>query len=460
MPPAVLTWEICRNYIGDYLFGGKTEPLQKAMENIGLELESFPYTIDPQSGIQPVNQPGENNKLPQALITACERKGGTAIYQNQEKHTGQSAFLPVAITFPDGCNFQFEPGGQVEISTAPCNSLEKAMAQLLSRQEILQLLSQHSNIHFAQFGTNPWFTVEEIGMQMNKTRYRAMAQYFDRISSFGRQMMLQTCSLQVNLDTGKDWDTRVKRVVTANLLAPFAVALFANSCITAGKLNGFQSHRSLIWQRLDNTRTGVLPMDKLSKSLDKDTLIDAYLGFALKAPVIFIEEFGDHVFPPAITLEYWLTNPVNGLSPTLSHLKNHLSLLFPEVRLKGYMEIRSADAPPQEWQIIPALFYCGLLYNQQQLEKSLELLLPFASQMPSLLQKATLGLADDQLFITGKNLLQLSIEGLIALPASFASEKTVRQMINFSEKFTLQRKTFADECLDRYRKDKMFFAGK
>jgi glutamate--cysteine ligase len=460
MIPKILTREICRNFIEDQIFdtngSGNTGTLSGEIGFIGLELEAFPYRIY-QKNIQTVSLNGGAGSLSNALIYASKDYEGVSSYliDSDSKESDKSQISK--IEFANGNNFQFEPGGQIEISTAPCLSMEKINAQLRSMQDILCQVTKQDNIHFGHFGTNPWFNVQEIGLQMNKPRFRALAQYFDAINSFGKQMMLQTCSLQVNLDLGPDATTRKNRIVAANLMAPFVTAIFANSSIIGGKVNGLKSYRSFIWQHLDSTRTGILPIDRISNILNKENLIDAYLKFALKAPVIYIEDFGDRVFPGNFTFEYWITNPINNLSPTIKHLKNHLSLLFPEVRLKGYLELRSVDAPPPEWQMIPAFFYCGLLYSKQQLEKTLDLLLPFATQLSKLMEKATWGMESDKIFNASKKLMHLAIEGFSGLPESFRSENDIHQLISFSERFTLQRKTFADRCLERFINDKILF---
>jgi glutamate--cysteine ligase len=455
--PTTLTREICRDYIEENLFGSRDTILGKSSTEvglIGLELESFPYRMDLQKRIHPVKLYNGKDSLINGLMRLSIEHGGVVRYVNQSIVDKRKP-LVAAIEFPDGNSFHFEPGGQVEISTAPYNCMEKVKAALSSMQDILRMLTEQENIHFAQFGTNPWFTVDEIGMQMSKPRYRAMAHYFDNINSFGKQMMLQTCSMQVNIDLGTGWTTRAKRIVAANLLAPFATALFANSGITAGKVNGYKSYRSLIWQHLDTTRTGVLPIGRLTNTFDKDDLIDAYLEFALQAPIIYIEDLGEEIFPGNFTLEDWINHSIKGVSPTITHLKNHLTLLFPEVRLKGYIELRSADTPPREWQMIPACFYSGLLYSNTHLDKTLDLLLPFASQLPMLMEKAACGLESDDIFNISKKLMGLTIEGFANLPETFKSDNDTNQLISFSERFTLQRSTFADEYLGSFNDDKM-----
>lgn len=282
-----------------------------------------------------------------------------------------------------------------------------------------------------------------------------MSKYFDKINRYGRQMMVQTSSLQVNMDTGIDWDTKVKRFLAANLLVPFATAIFANSPVIAGKANGYKSYRSFIWQHLDKTRTGIITTGKGIKSSDKDSVIDAYLRFALKAPVLYIEDFGDEIFGPDITMEHWLSNRVNGLYPTLSHFQNHLSLLFPDVRLKRYLELRSVDAPPLEWQMVPVLFYCGLLYPDSFLNKSLDLLLPFENRLASLMEQAVFGLESDEIFPTAKKLMHLAIEGFSVLQGAYKENDILRQAVSFSENYLMQRRTFADDYLENFRTKKI-----
>lgn len=453
MTPKLLTREVCRSYIETHLFtpgvatGADKSP--NAGGRIGLELEAFPYSKN-KDGIPIIPNNGGHRSLSNALVNASRASGGIETYASTGL-TGAENVQLAAIEFPDNSRFQFEPGGQVEISTAPCENFLQVSSQLGKRQEILASITSEENIHFGYYGTNPWFRVEEIGLQLTKTRYRALEKYFEGINTFGRQMMLQTCSLQVNLDLGTDPATQVMRTVAANLLAPFATALFANSGITAGKVNGYKSHRSHIWQQLDPTRTGTLQLERVSRSFDKKELIDAYLRFALNAPVIYIEDFGEEVFPPGITLAYWIAHGVKGIYPAISHLKNHLSLLFPEVRPKGYLELRSADAPLPEWQMVPPVFYCGLLYSGQQLLKTLDLLLPYVSRLPMLMEKASRGLDSAEIFGISKKLMLLAIEGFSGLPDTFRGENDTRLLIAFSESFTMQRKTQADRWLENFK---------
>lgn len=451
-----LTREICHRFIEEKLF--EPRPLAMPNENdgtvgcIGIELEVFPYALDveSESGFKPVRLYGEGIALAQILARTSEQFGGIVKYSDPDPLHNDYVSQIEKIEFADGDCFLFEPGGQVEISTAPCTSMDALEAHLKSKQDILSVVTQKDHIHFDQFGTNPWFHAHEIGNQLHKPRYQALERYFDGISPYGKQMMLQTCALHINLDLGVEQTTRLKRIIAANLLVPFVTALFAHSGIIEGRVNGLKSYRSFLWQHLDPARTGILPLEKVSKSLSKKDLIDAYLEFALQAPVMYIKESGGRVYPKHYTLDYWMDHSIDGIWPTTSHLENHISLLFPEVRLKGYLEVRSVDAPPPEWQMVPVFFYAGLLYADEYLDKTLEMLLPLTSRTNALFADATYGLASDEIFSISKNLMRLAIDGFSSLPDEFRSEQHTNHLIAFFERFTLHRKTFADETLEKF----------
>jgi len=448
--PSPLTREICRSFVEQHLF----EPSQTAKPGepgfVGIELEVFPYILDIKSekGKRPVPLFGDQDSLMHALVHASEHIGGIAKYWHPDINLKGYNSQIERIAFPDGDRFLFEPGGQIEISTAPCRTMDTLQAHLSSKLAVLDAVTQQSNIRFAQFGTNPWFHVDEIGNQIHKPRYRALEKYFDDIGPYGKQMMLQTGSLHINLDLGNDHTIRIKRILAANLLVPFVTAIFAHSPVIEGKTTGHKSYRSFLWQHLDARRTGILPMQQLSKTLREENLIDTYMEFALKAPLMYISALGDQVLPLHYTMEYIMTHPIEGFSPDATFLANHFSLLFPEVRLKGYLELRSVDAPPAGWEMVPAIFYCGLLYSDQHLDQLLGMLLPLTSRIGDLYREATFGLASDEIFALSKDLVHLAIAGFSSLPDDFKKDNHTDQLITFFERFTRRRKTFADAYLE------------
>ena len=449
MTTPMLTKDICRHFVEEQLFkpgSVKDGALPGHVGNVGVELEAFPYRrpAHDETAAVPACLFGNEHSVMDALVRASAQNGGAPKYwypQNQD--TGYTSKIE-SIGFPGGDRFSFEPGGQVEICTSPCTSIGRLNDRIAGMQELLDLVTKQSGIHFAQFGTNPLWCSDQVANQLLSPRYVAMEKYFNAIGPYGRQMMLHTCSLHINLDLGASPDIRTKRIVAANLLAPFATAIFANSPVNGGREHGHRSYRSYLWQQLDTSRTGILPLDRLAHDFSEAILIDEYLDFALKAPLIYIPGLGDSVLPAYITFAYWMEHPVGGLSPTLPDFVNHLSLLFPEVRLKGYIEIRSVDAPPRRWQLIPVMFFTGLMYSEEQLDATLELLLPMASRIKDLYIQSTFGLKSDDIFTTSLELMRRAIDGFSGLPAAFKEACHLQELISFFESYTSRRKTFAD----------------
>lgn len=432
-----LTIESCRAYIQKELFEPKDYPVAPATSPglIGVELETFPLRFGnaEKTLAKPVS-------LEETISCLKEVLQGLSIDWGKSP-LAQEPLSP--IRFPYGASFQYEPGGQIELVTPPCSSLPALIAQLDFQQKILADTTEKHGIHFAQVGTNPWFGAEQIGLQLDKPRYRALQEYFSEIGPYGIQMMRQTCSLHVNLDFGKEEQTQIKRLVATNLLVPFATAIFANSSILERKPTGKKSYRSFIWQQLDPKRSGIWIGKKCSLP-SKEALVNAYLDFALQAPVLHIERLGDRIFPKETTFESWLENPIEGLYPSLPDLENHLSLLYPEIRPKGFLEIRTSDALSKDWQLAPAFFYTGLLYSDQALARTLDLLFPKGEAIESLWRKASFGFASPELLELSQSLMQLAIDGLGALPPAFVGEAAIAKLEAYFAHFTARGRSPAD----------------
>ena len=440
-----LSLAICRDFIKRTLFEPKTGSFKTGSSPglVGIELEAFAVSFTDLEKTKAVPIP-----LARSSAALVEILKGYPMDRNWEKEA------LAEIKLPNGASFQYEPGGQIEIVTPPCQSLPELVSQLDIQQEILCQITEKHKIHFAQIGTNPWFTVSQIGLQLDQPRYRALQDYFFQIGPSGTQMMRQTCSLHVNLDLGVSEASQVRRFLAANLLVPFATAIFANSGIIEGQLTGRKSQRSAIWQQLDPKRSGIQLIKKTPGLPAKETLIDAYLDFAMQAPIIHIQKLRDRIFPVNFTLEHWLKNPIEGISPSLDDLENHLSLLYPEVRPKGFLEIRTVDALPREWQLVPAFFYSGLLYSDNSLEKTLDLLLPLADTINSLYREASFGFKSLNILNISNQLMNLALEGLSDLPQGFAGRYPIENLNAFHERYTSQRKTVAEETITRFFEDK------
>lgn len=405
---------------------------------IGIELEAFPYTFSNENKPIPVPLNDQNFPLMDRLASLSQEKSAEFIYGGAQLDK---------ILYPNGTSIQFEPGGQVEIATAPHPSFSDLEVDLESKQQIFDQLTAENQIHFGQYGTNPWFQNSEIGLQLQKPRYQALEAYLDKISPFGRQMMRQTCSLHVNLDLGDDKEIQVKRILISNLLVPFIAAIFANSAHLGGKATGKLSYRRMLWQQLDPLRTGLFPKLENVKSIHKEDLVQAYEKLIWNAPLVFVPDFGSQEFSYPFTFQNWVKNPIQSTSPNLNHLKNHISLLFPEVRMKGFLEIRTADSLPRKWQLTPAYFLAGILYSNSHLDQAFELLASLSPKIQQQLEMCTDGLKSELLFQPAKELMEIAIHGLKELPETFVGKNSIPVLTEFSERFTQKRLTVAEEMI-------------
>jgi len=410
-----------------------------------MEIESFPYRID-QKSIEPVRL----YKGVDSLAATVEKTAGSpsheSVFYSLPEHPNR--FLDKVI-LSHGDIIQFEPGGQLEVATAPCYSFDQIQSQLRSTRAFLNQISQNEEIQFAHYGTNPWLDENQIGLQLPKPRYQSLQQYLNGISPSGKQMMLLTCSIHINLDLGQSKETRRKRILASNLIAPFLTAIFSHSPVQAGKLTSHKSHRSFLWQNLDHQRTG-FPLD-FKKSQDFDSLIDSYLDFGLKAPLIHIHRLGAKQLPKGFSFTDWLQNPISGISPTIDDLRNHFTLLFPEVRLKGFLELRSCDALPEKWQLVPLAFCCGLLYHDQSLDAVLEFSEEILPDLKQFWEKASFGLEDKALFNYALKLFELAISGFTSLTAGFRSQEQLNLLLEYFEQYTSQQSSPADDLIREFQ---------
>jgi glutamate--cysteine ligase len=443
MKKAKLTSDIILSYIESELFGIRNNINNKNDYKIGAELEIFTFKKKTEGEIDPVQLYKGEDPLIIPLIKISEKYGGITAFKYDEANTTKDVSIADKIVFPDKSSIFFEPGGQIEISTTPCLTLKDLEHQLKFHQNILKEVSELSGIYFHQSGINP-ISIDKLSNQFKKQRYTALESYLNNISPYGREMMLKTCSMHINMDSGISEDTKFKRIVGANLLIPYATAIFANSYVRKNDVKPIKSYRSKIWQSLDETRTGILPLSKVLQSMSIKDLIDTYYNFIIKAPLIYNVDLGQKVLSKTMTLKHWMQNEINGIYPNIAHLKNHISLLFPEVRLKGYIELRSIDSPPLDWQMLPICFYAGLLYDSLSLDKTIQLLKPNYPNYDNLYKQSCYGMESKEIRETSQELMKISIEGYSRLPQSLKSGNPIKKLESFYDQFVSQGKTFAD----------------
>ncbi|KAH0456122.1 hypothetical protein IEQ34_014029 [Dendrobium chrysotoxum] len=266
-------------------------------------------------------------------------------------------------------SISLEPGGQFELSGAPLETLHQTCAEVNSHLYQVKAVAEEMGIGFLGIGFQPKWALKDIPI-MPKGRYEIMRNYMPKVGSLGLDMMFRTCTVQVNLDFSSESDM-IRKFRAGLALQPIATAIFANSPFTEGKPNGFLSMRSHIWTDTDNNRAGMLPF-----VFDDSFGFEAYVDYALDVPMYFVYRKKKYIDCSGMSFRDFLHGKlpaIPGELPTLVDWENHLTTIFPEVRLKRYLEMRGADGGP--WRRLCALpaFWVGLLYDEISLQSVLDM---------------------------------------------------------------------------------------
>ena len=276
----------------------------------------------------------------------------------------------------NGANISLEPGGQFELSGAPLENLHQGAAELQNHLDEVRGIADPLGIKFMGIGAAPQWSAAEMPV-MPKGRYRLMTDYMGRVGTHGTQMMYRTCTVQVNLDYASESDM-VKKLRVALALQPVATALFASSPFFDGKLNGHKSWRSRIWRGLDNARTGMLPF-----AFDQGFGFQQYVDWVLDVPMYFVYRDGKYINALGQSFRDFLKGQLPALpgeKPTLSDWADHMTTVFPEARVKKYIEMRGADCGDQAHiDALPA-FWVGLMYDQTALDSAWDLVKGFDTE--------------------------------------------------------------------------------
>ncbi len=257
-----------------------------------------------------------------------------------------------------------EPGGQFELSGAPLETIHETCRESNRHLALVKEIAEPMGIRFLGLGGSPIWSLAETP-RMPKSRYDIMTRYMPKVGSHGLDMMYRTCTIQVNLDFSSEADMAAKMRVSMKLQS-IATALFASSPFTEGKPNGLVSWRGDIWRDTDNRRSGTLPF-----VFKPDFSFADYVEWALDVPMYFIVRDGKYHDCTHVTFRQFMAGALKGevadWQPNMGDWTNHLSTLFPDVRLKRFLEMRGADGGP--WRRICALpaFWVGLLYDDAAL---------------------------------------------------------------------------------------------
>lgn len=269
----------------------------------------------------------------------------------------------------DGASITLEPGGQFELSGAPLETIHQTCAEVNSHLREVREVADEIGAGFLGLGFSPKWSLEETPM-MPKARYGLMKAYMPKVGTMGHQMMFRSCTVQTNLDFSTEADM-AKKFRVSLALQPLATALFANSPFKDGGLHGFLSYRAHVWTDTDNNRTGMLPF-----VFDEGFGYEQYRDWALDVPMYFVKRRGEYLDATGKSFRDFLDGKLDvvpGEKPVLSDWEDHLSTVFPEVRLKTFLEMRGADSGP--WNTLCALpaFWVGLLYDNTALDAAWDL---------------------------------------------------------------------------------------
>ncbi len=269
----------------------------------------------------------------------------------------------------DGASVSLEPGGQLELSGAPLEHIHQTCNEVGVHLKEVREIADEIGIAFLGLGFSPIWSLEETPM-MPKGRYKIMRDYMAKVGRLGRQMMFRSCTVQTNLDYSSEADM-VQKMRVSLALQPIATALFANSPFAEGRTNGFQSYRAHVWSDTDPDRTGMLPF-----VFEEGYGFERYVDYVLDTPMYFVRRNNQYLDASGKSFRDFLEGKLDvvpGDKPTMDDFDDHMSTLFPEVRLKQFLEMRGADSGP--WGQICALpaFWVGLLYDQQSLDAAWDL---------------------------------------------------------------------------------------
>ena len=264
-----------------------------------------------------------------------------------------------------------EPGGQIELSGAPLSNIHQTCSETTNHLNELKELSNKNNFILLGIGVEPNLSLNDFPW-MPKDRYSIMKNYMNKAGTLGHHMMKRSCTSQVNFDYFSEEDMINKFRILLNYES-VGTAIFANSPFDQGKPSKYKSLRSHFWHHTDKDRTGIIPF-----VFDKNFNFETYTDYALNVPMYFIKRNNKYIDMTGLSFDEFLKGKKNKegdmFEPKIKDWTDHLSTLFPQVRLKQYLEVRSMDACSWNEICAPAAFWTGLIYDDTSLSESLELM--------------------------------------------------------------------------------------
>ena len=410
---------------------------------IGTEHEKFGYCKD---SLKPLPYEGERSIL--AVLQGLRDAHGWAPVVEGQYLIGLEK---------DGANISLEPGGQLELSGAPLETIHQTCDEVNDHLRDVKDIADKIGVGFIGLGAAPIWQHEDMPL-MPKGRYKLMDSYMSKVGTSGTTMMRRTCTVQVNLDFSSEVDM-VQKMRVALALQPVANALFATSPFFEGKLNGHKSWRGRVWRHLDDARTGMLPF-----VFEDGFGFEAWVQYALDVPMYFV--YRDGVYHDALGQSFrdFLKGELPALpgeTPTLSDWADHLTTIFPEARVKKFIEMRGADGGP--WRRLCALpaFWVGLTYDQSALDAAWDLVKGLDAETREGLRVAASidGLQAEvngiKMHDLAREALKISEAGLVARarPGAGGLVPNETHFLNALKESVETGKTLADEFIDHYNGD-------
>ena len=338
----------------DYFFDGIKSPNDL---KIGVEHEKFilnkdtlkPLTYEEVGGIRDIFKSLINNGW--SAITEGESQTIIAIKKNSEYIT-------------------LEPGGQIELSGAQLKNLHQTCTETNNHLKEIKSLSDKFNFILLGMGVEPRLSINDFPW-MPKARYSIMKNYMPKVGTLGHHMMQRSCTSQINFDYSSEQDMIKKFRVLLNFES-VGTAIFANSPFDQGKSSKYKSLRSHFWHYTDKDRTGIIPF-----VFNDDFNFELYIDYALNTPMYFIKRNKKYIYMTGLTFNQFLNHKINKdgkkFDPVIDDWIDHISTLFPQVRLKQYLEVRSIDACSWREICAPPAFWTGILYDDQSLDEAYKL---------------------------------------------------------------------------------------
>ena len=350
----------------DLVYALKKGNKPKADWRIGTEHEKFGFSTQDHRPIAYKDEDTSQGGVKDLLEGLANQFGWDQLLEGENV---------IALT-KDGANISLEPGGQFELSGAPLESLHQTCSEVHTHLHEVETVARPMNIGMLGLGSQPLWTRDQTPW-MPKGRYKIMGAYMEKMGKLGLDMMKGSTTIQVNLDFSSEADM-VKKLRVSLALQPIATAIFANSPFSKGTLNGYQSFRGAIWQDTDPDRTGALDF-----AFEDGMSFERYVDYALDVPMYFIYRDGAYLDATGLSFRDFMDRKLSlrpGEMPMKTDWEDHLTTLFPDVRLKSFLEMRGADGGP--WRNICGLpaFWVGLLYDSGALDAAWDLVSKWSSE--------------------------------------------------------------------------------